>query len=164
MNDIEVFSKLCLKSLITNYIWWWNDCDLHCRPHYIQSSVVITRSNIVRWCMIITGTHAEYQSYAGSKKDTPYLALAGVLYGVSFVNIFRKINRVITAPYYTCNMDHGSQRWGWWWWWWWWSCHNAIITSTYNIWVWLIIHTQTSVTAWMSNWIPTLIFHLMTSS
>ena len=31
---------------------------------------------------MITGTEAEYQSGAGSTKDTPYLALTGELWGV----------------------------------------------------------------------------------
>ena len=31
---------------------------------------------------MITGTGAEYQSDAGSTKDTPYLALTGELWGV----------------------------------------------------------------------------------
>ena len=31
---------------------------------------------------MITGTEAEYQSGAGSTKDTPYLALTGDLWGV----------------------------------------------------------------------------------
>ena len=42
---------------------------------YVQSSAVITWSNS-------TGTEAEYQWYAGSTKDTPYLALTGELWGV----------------------------------------------------------------------------------
>ena len=40
---------------------------------------------------MITGTEAEYQSDAGSTKRASY--------GVSFVNIYDKIDCVITAPY-----------------------------------------------------------------
>ena len=44
--------------------------------------------------LIITDNEAEYQSDAGSTKDTPYI------YGVPFVNICQKIDRVITALHY----------------------------------------------------------------
>ena len=43
--------------------------------------------------LIITVNEAEYQSDAGSTKDTPYI------YGVP-VNICQKIDRVITALHY----------------------------------------------------------------
>ena len=42
---------------------------------------------------VITETEAEYRLDAVSPKETPY--------GVSFVNIYEKIDRVITAPH--CN-------------------------------------------------------------
>ena len=51
---------------------------------------------------MIAGTQAEYQaeyqSDAGSTKDTPYLALTGEIW-VSFVNIFETFGRVLTAPH-----------------------------------------------------------------
>ena len=54
---------------------------------------------------MIAETQAEYQSDAGSTKETPYLCLTGELWGV-FVNIFEKIDRILTAPhccqYYVC--------------------------------------------------------------
>ena len=43
---------------------------------------------------MIAGTEAEYQSDAESTKDTTYNP-----YGVSFVNIYEKIDQVITALY-----------------------------------------------------------------
>ena len=45
---------------------------------------------------MIAETQAEYQSNAGSTKDTPYLDLTGELW-VSFVNICEKIDRIMTA-------------------------------------------------------------------
>ena len=48
----------------------------------VHSSAVITQSNIVQYYIKITGTEAECQSDAGSIKDTPYLAVTGVLWGV----------------------------------------------------------------------------------
>ena len=53
----------------------------------VQSSAVITRSNIIRYG--ITGTEAEYQSDAWSTKDTPYLTPSGELCSV-FWWYFRK--------------------------------------------------------------------------
>ena len=47
---------------------------------------------------MIRGTEAEYQSDAGSTKDTPYLTLTGNLWGV-FVNICEKIDHFIAAPH-----------------------------------------------------------------
>ena len=46
---------------------------------------------------MIDGTQAEYQSDAGSTKDTPYLALTGELWGVFCKYFFYKIDRIITA-------------------------------------------------------------------
>ena len=47
---------------------------------------------------MIAGTQAEFQSDAGSTKDTPYLALTGEIWGV-FCEYFEKIERVVTAPH-----------------------------------------------------------------
>ena len=47
---------------------------------------------------MIRRTEAEYQSDAGSTKDTPYLTLTGNLWGV-FVNICEKIDHFIAAPH-----------------------------------------------------------------
>ena len=50
---------------------------------------------------MITRTEAEYQSDAGSTKDTPYPALPGEIWGV-FCEYFEKMDRVITAPHCIC--------------------------------------------------------------
>ena len=44
---------------------------------------------------MMTGTEAEYQSDAGSTKDTPYLALTGELWGVFYENKNKKNGHVI---------------------------------------------------------------------
>ena len=64
----------------------------------LQSSAIIIRTNIVRWYLNNYRNWAEYQSDAGSRKDTPYLALSSVLW-VSLVNVCEKIDYVITAPH-----------------------------------------------------------------
>ena len=55
---------------------------------------------------MITETEAEYKLDAGSTKAIPYFALTGELWGV-FVNIYEKIDRIITAPHSTmkCELD-----------------------------------------------------------
>ena len=56
-------------------------------------------SHILRYC-VITGTKAEYQSDAGSTKDTPYLALTGELWGVLCKHLWENWSCYNgTAPY-----------------------------------------------------------------
>ena len=63
----------------------------------IQSNVVITRFNTVRY-FIITETEAKYQLNARSIKGTSYIALTGMLWGVFFIFV-RKVDCVITATH-----------------------------------------------------------------
>ena len=52
---------------------------------------------------MIIEIEVEYQSDAGTTKDTPYLTLTGELWGV-FCEYCEKTNRVITAPHCTWNL------------------------------------------------------------
>ena len=54
--------------------------------YQLQSSAVITRSNIIRHYKNNDRNKAEYPS-AGSTKDNPYLALTGKLWGVFCENL-----------------------------------------------------------------------------
>ena len=49
---------------------------------YIQTTAVITQSNIVHISLTITRTEAKYQLQTGSPKYTPYLALTGEPWGI----------------------------------------------------------------------------------
>ena len=48
----------------------------------IQSSAVITRSNIIRYYINITENKSEYQSFSGYTNDTPCLTLTNELWSV----------------------------------------------------------------------------------
>ena len=80
-------------------------CVCVCRGHTDwTSNTVECRYNAVQYCKniswSITGTGAEYQSDAGSTKDTPYLALTGELWGVFCENLWENWSRYNdTAPY-----------------------------------------------------------------
>ena len=45
--------------------------SFHMQQMVVQSSAVITQSNIVRYYIMITGTEAEYRSDTGSTKKHP---------------------------------------------------------------------------------------------
>ena len=74
----------------------------------LQSSAVITRSNITCHCIHHCRKRV-YQLKSETTKDTPYLALTGELW-VSFVNIVDKFDRVITAPHCTYMHDYAWQK------------------------------------------------------
>ena len=67
---------------------------------------------IITW--IIAGTEAEYQSDPGSQKS----------YGVSFVNICEKIDRVVTALHFI-KSDHLLVSW-------FCACHNSDAVMLYG--------------------------------
>ena len=67
----------------------------------IQSSAVLTRPNMIRYLTNIC-RNSDRISEAGPIIDIPYLARRAS-YGLSFVKICEKIDRVITAPHYITN-------------------------------------------------------------
>ena len=70
-------------SSIQNYIYSALVCSSYNDLYmYIQSSAVITWSNVVRYCINNRRNWAEYQSKAAPTKAIPYLALAGELWDV----------------------------------------------------------------------------------
>ena len=67
----------------------------------IQSSAVLTRPNMIRYFINIC-RNSDRISEAGPIIDIPYLARRAN-YGLSFVKMCEKIDRVITVPHYITN-------------------------------------------------------------
>ena len=78
-SDVTDVPKMTWSNILFNYQRQsikWNPCS-NKWIIIIQSSAVITWSNIVQHHIKITGTQAECEWDAGSTKDSPYLALTG---------------------------------------------------------------------------------------
>ena len=70
---------------------------------YIQSSVVITPPNITRYCIHHCRNWGRVSSRGWTHKRPTIPRLSSpASYGISFVNIFDKIDRVITTPHCIC--------------------------------------------------------------
>ena len=69
-----------------------------CTKNYIPSSAVITRSNITWYCTHHRWNWSSISTRGWTHKRHPIARPNRKSYGMSFVNILEKINRVITAP------------------------------------------------------------------
>ena len=65
----------------------------------IQSSAVITRSNLVRYCINYCRNWGENINEMLDPRKTSRTSPWHASYGMSFVDIFEKIDRVVTAPH-----------------------------------------------------------------
>ena len=104
-----LFDKLHLQIYTLDYpaILWNINVGSRIWISYLQSSAVITRSNIVRYCINDCRNSGGISIGCGSMKDTPYLAQTGKLWGV-FCEYFWEIDGVLTAPHSTSITQKGD--------------------------------------------------------
>ena len=105
------FSKLVYRQQIrvhscvywgTNWHWnWVFRCYSNLYKH-MQSSAVITRSNIVTYNMIYYRNWGRLSIDTGSTKNTPYLALMGELWGVFCECLCENWQRYSDTACYMC--------------------------------------------------------------
>ena len=71
-----------------------------CMNQTIQPSAVITRPNMVRYCINNCRNWGRISNRCWTHKDTPYIAVTGALWGV-FCELCVTNDHVITAPHHT---------------------------------------------------------------